>query len=99
MAALSCVVGTALTLGAWLSSTPIARADPIIPQAGSESASATVTDLMAAGYGVDVNYVEGTPNVPLSECRVTAIRNFNGPMAALMMLSSVAVDVACPNAK
>lgn len=79
-----------------LGGTPFANADP---QAGVESASATVDDLQASGYDVQINYLAGNPNVPLSECKVTAIRNFNGPMASLMMLSTVAVDVSCPNAK
>jgi hypothetical protein len=50
-----------------------AAADPVFPTAGSESVGATVNDLKAQGFTVVINYLEGRPNVPLSECKVTAI--------------------------
>lgn len=78
---------------------PAASAEPLLPQAGSQSAADTINAYQAAGFVVQVQYLEGHPNVALGECRVTAIRNFNGPMASLMMLSTVDIDVVCPNAK
>jgi hypothetical protein len=51
-----------------------AQADPpAIPEAGSESAAATIGDLDDAGYDVVTQYENGAPNVPLSQCTVTNI--------------------------
>jgi len=46
---------------------------PAIPEAGSESAAATIGDLDDAGYEVQIQYESGTPEVPLSQCAVTDI--------------------------
>lgn len=46
---------------------------PNIPSAGSESAAATIGDLDDAGFDVSINYENGVPNVPLSQCAVTDI--------------------------
>jgi hypothetical protein len=46
---------------------------PLIPEAGSESAAATIGDLDDAGYDVQIQYENGTPEVPLSQCAVTSI--------------------------
>src|SRR6185312_8484610 len=35
---------------------PAASADPALPQPGSENASATIGDLQALGYDVQINY-------------------------------------------
>ena len=44
---------------------PIAVADPVgTPEAGSESADATISDLKAQGYNVRINWVSGTPDIP-----------------------------------
>jgi hypothetical protein len=88
------VTGTALTVIV----APIAHADPIFPTAGNESASATISDLQSEGFNVTVNYLQGHPNVPLSECRVNGINNPSSPAAAPEMVT-VYVDVLCPNAK
>jgi hypothetical protein len=77
---------------------PAAIAEPVFPTAGSESASATVNDLEAEGFDVSINYVQGQPNVPLGECRVSRINNPSSPSAAPSMVT-VYVDVLCPNAK
>ena len=77
---------------------PIAHADSVFPTAGDESASATITDLQSQGFDVTVNYLQGHPNVPLSECRVNGINNPSSPGAAPEMVT-VYVDVLCPNAK
>jgi hypothetical protein len=81
-----------------IAAAPIASADePIFPTAGSESASATVMDLESQGFDVVVNFLQGQPNVPLSECRVNGINNPSHMVPA--GLSTVYVDVLCPNAK
>ena len=46
---------------------------PNIPEAGSESAAATIGDLDDAGYDVQIQYENGTPDSPLSQCTVTNI--------------------------
>jgi hypothetical protein len=46
---------------------------PSIPEAGSESAAATIGDLDDAGYDVQLQYENGTPDSPLSQCTVTSI--------------------------
>jgi hypothetical protein len=77
---------------------PTGHADPTFPTAGSESASATINDLQSQGFNVTVNYLQGHPNVPLSECRVNGINNPSSP-AATPMTVTVYVEVLCPNAK
>jgi hypothetical protein len=77
---------------------PISHADSTFPTAGSESATATINDLQSAGFNVTVNYLQGHPNVPLSECRVNGINNPSRPDANPAMIT-VYVDVLCPNAK
>ena len=77
---------------------PTGYADPTFPTAGNESASATISDLQCQGFNVTVNYPQGHPNVPLSECRVNGINNPSSPAASPEMVT-VYVDVLCPNAK
>ena len=63
-----------LGVGASIMLAPMASADPpSIPEPGSESAAATIGDLDTAGYDVSINYENGAPNVPLSQCTVTDI--------------------------
>jgi hypothetical protein len=81
-----------------IATAPVAAADLVFPTAGSESVGATVSDLKAQGFTVVINYLEGTPNVPLYECQVTAIDNPSAPTADPSTVT-VSVDVACPNAK
>jgi len=78
---------------------PIASADPVFPTAGSESASTTVMDLDSQGYDVVINVLQGNPNVPLSECKVNGINNPSHMPPDASTLSTVYVDVLCPNAK
>lgn len=90
-----------------LAGAPSAVADPILPVAGNGSASDAVTELQAAGYDVSINFLEGNPNVPLSECRTQSISGVKvkttADDAAMMLmdgnLSPVSIDVTCPNAK
>lgn len=71
---------------------PTASADPALPQPGSENASATIGDLQALGYDVQINYDNGVPNVDLSQCWVNSINT----AAATGTLKTVYVDVECP---
>ena len=56
-----------------LAAAPAWADPPVIPEAGSESAAATIGDLDDAGYDVQIQYESGTPEVPLSQCAVTNI--------------------------
>src|SRR5262245_33244656 len=74
---------------------PTAAAEAVFPAAGDESASATITDLQAQGYDVRVNYLNGTPNVPLYECKVNDINNPSAPSVPPSK-ATVYVNVMCP---
>ena len=91
-------VGTA-TAAASIALAPITAADPVWPVAGAESASATIDDLQAQGYDVQINWVSGYSQAPLWVCRVSDIHNpdrsGNGPDPAT--LTTVYVDVVCPS--
>jgi hypothetical protein len=76
---------------------PVATADPVWPVAGAESASATIDDLEAQGYDVQINWVSGVSSVPLSWCKVTAIHNPNHSPPTENTFDTVYVDVSCPN--
>jgi hypothetical protein len=71
-----------------------ALADPIIPEAGSESAAATIGDLDDAGYDVQIQYESGTPEVPLSQCAVTNINTIGS--AGSQQLAYITIN--CPGA-
>ena len=73
---------------------PVAAAGPV---AGAESAGATIDDLEAQGYDVQINWVSGVSSVPLSWCKVTAIHNPNHSPPSENTLETVYVDVSCPN--
>jgi hypothetical protein len=76
---------------------PVAAAEPVWPVAGAEDARATVDDLEAQGYDVQINWVSGVPSVPLHRCKVTAIHNPNHSPPTGDTLETVYVDVSCPN--
>jgi hypothetical protein len=76
---------------------PVVAADPVWPYAGAENASATIEDLEAQGYDVQINWVSGIPSVPLDRCKVTAIHNPNHEPPTDDTLDTVYVDVSCPN--
>ena len=80
-----------------LASAPVAGAEPVWPFAGAEDASATIEDLEAQGYDVQINWVSGIPSVPLYRCKVTAIHNPNHSPPSENTLDTVYVDVSCPN--
>ena len=90
MAALVAALGAAV-------SAPIAAADPVWPVAGAEPADATLRDLAAQGYNVQINWVGGYSNVSLSECKVTAIHNPDGTPSSQNPLATVYVDISCPS--
>jgi hypothetical protein len=76
---------------------PVAAAEPVWPVAGAESASATINDLQAQGYDVQINWVSGVSSVPLSWCKVTAIHNPDRSAGSENGFTTVYVDVVCPN--
>ena len=80
-----------------LACAPVATAEPVWPVAGAESASATIDDLQAQGYDVQINWVSGVSSVPLWRCKVTAIHNPNHSPPSQNTLETVYVDVSCPN--
>jgi hypothetical protein len=80
-----------------LAISPVAVAEPVWPVAGAESASATIDDLEAQGYDVQINWVSGVSSVPLSWCKVTAIHNPNHTPPSESSFETVYVDVSCPN--
>ena len=80
-----------------LTGAPVASAEPVWPVAGAESASATIDDLEAQGYDVQINWVSGVGSEPLSRCNVTAIHNPNHSPPSENTLETVYVDVSCPN--
>ena len=80
-----------------LTSVPVADAEPVWPFAGAEDASATIDDLEAQWYDVQINWVSGIPSVPLYRCKVTAIHNPNHSPPSENTLDTVYVDVSCPN--
>jgi hypothetical protein len=75
----------------------VAAAEPVWPFAGAESASATIDDLQAQGYDVQINWVSGVSSVPLSLCRVIAIHNPDRSPVSENTFTTVYVDVSCPN--
>lgn len=76
---------------------PTVAAEPVWPVAGAESAAATIADLEAQGYDVQINWVSGVSNVDLTECKVLAIHNPDNSPGNEGMFTTVYVDVSCPN--
>jgi ABC-type glycerol-3-phosphate transport system substrate-binding protein len=81
-------------VAACIAGAPGAAADRgVLPQPGSESASDTIKDLKAQGYDVQINWVNGYPNVSLSQCWVNTINTAD----ASGTLPTVFIDVECPH--
>ena len=82
-------------VAASMAAAPIAAADTVDPpQPGFENASATLTDLEARAYDdVQINWVNGIPSVPLSQCWVNGV---NTAAAASSGLRTAYVDIDCP---
>jgi hypothetical protein len=90
-----CFVAVLASAGAAASiaTTPVAAADPALPQPGSENAQDTINDLQAHGFDdVRINWVNGIPRVALSQCWVNGINT----AAATGTLHTVYVDIECP---
>jgi hypothetical protein len=81
---------------AGISVAPIVGADPVWPIAGAESAEATINDLEAQGYNVQINWVMGLSDSSLSRCSVTAIHNPDRSPDSEKSSITVYVDVSCP---
>ena len=82
---------------AMLAVAPTASAEPVWPIPGAESASATIADLEAQGYAVQINWVNGRSRTPLSRCSVTAIHNPDRSPGSENTFTVVYVDVSCPS--
>ncbi|HZA10708.1 hypothetical protein [Mycobacterium sp.] len=80
-----------------ISLAPVVAADPVWPIAGAESASATIADLRAQGYDVQINWVNGKTTTPLWLCRVTWINNPDRSPGSEATFTTVYVDVVCPH--
>jgi hypothetical protein len=76
---------------------PTAAAEPVWPFAGAESAAATIADLEAQGYDVQINWVSGQSSVSLTQCKVLAIHNPDNSPGSENTFTTVYVDVSCPN--
>jgi hypothetical protein len=81
-------VGTAASIAV----AQTAAADPALPEPGSENAADTINDLQARGYGVQINWDNGAPDVDLSQCWVNSINYAD----AVGSLKTVYVDIECP---
>ena len=86
-----------LAAAVFVAYTPVATAEPVWQVTGAESASATVDDLEAQGYDVQINWASGVSSVPLSRCRVTAIHNPDHSTGSENTFTTVYVDNSCPN--
>ena len=75
------LLGAGLMAAAAVAYAPVATAEPVWPVAGAEDARATIDDLQAQGYDVQINWVSGIPMVPLYRCKVTGIKQPQ-PLAA-----------------
>jgi hypothetical protein len=91
------MLAAGLFAAAALACAPVAAAEPVWPVAGAESAGATIDDLRAQVYDVQINWVSGISSVPLSRCKVTAIHNPDHSSESANTFTTVYVDVSCPN--
>ncbi|MBV8928481.1 MAG: hypothetical protein JO152_05085 [Mycobacteriaceae bacterium] len=76
---------------------PLAAADPVWPLPGAESASATIADLQAQGYDVQINWANGYSWTPLWKCSVSGINNPDRSPGSDKTTTTVYVDVVCPH--
>jgi hypothetical protein len=67
------------------------------PVAAAAGADATIADLEAQGYDVQINWVNGFDTKPLSTCTVTNVNNPDRSGAPPQPGATVYVDVRCPN--
>ena len=87
----------ALVLAVGTAAAPVAVAEPVWPSSGDQSAAATIEDLEGQGYNVQINWVGGDRNQPLSQCSVSAVHNPNRTAEPPTTFTTVYVDVSCPD--
>jgi hypothetical protein len=68
----------------------------VAPIAVADGADATIDDLQAQGYTVQINWVNGFDTKALSLCTVVAINNPDSS-AQPKTSTTLYVDVSCPN--
>jgi hypothetical protein len=88
----SMLVGAAVAAAAVVVAPTANADDPNLPVAGSESARQTLNDITALGYNPVLQYENGVPDVPLSQCAVTTV---DGADAANGQ-GNVYVTINCP---
>ncbi len=71
---------------------PIAGADPDLD---TQSARATIDELQAQGYDVQINWMNGARRESLSDCSVTAVHNPNRSGEPPTTFTTVYIDVLC----
>lgn len=87
------LLGAAAAAATMTLTAPIAGADdPSLPPAGSQSARATLNAITAKGYNPVLQYENGVPEVPLSECNVTDIDDADASNGS----GNVYVTINCP---
>lgn len=67
------------------------------PAAWAGGADATIADLQAQGYLVQINWVNGYDTKPLSQCTVVGVNDPDHSDAPVEVGDTVYVDVRCPN--
>ena len=76
---------------------PNALADPPRLAQDGVTAADTINDLEAEGYTVQINWIRGASNQPLSQCWSTGVNNPNRSGGPPTGFTVVYVDVACPD--
>jgi hypothetical protein len=82
-------------LAAALALSPVAAADPVLGNTGS--AASVIDGLKAQGYDVQINWITGVSDKPLSVCRVLGVHNPDAAGPPPTTFTTVYVDVSCPN--
>ena len=89
------IAGAAASIAA----APVAAASTDLPTPGAGPASEAIDELQAKGFNVSINWLEGHPNVPLRECKITSVNDPSSSPMSTPAETTVYVDVTCPNAK
>lgn len=91
------VAAVVVAAASGVASAPVAAAEPFPPVTGGQSASAVIDDLEDQGYDVRINWLTGYDTKPLTECRVTGVNDPGNVAPSVDVLTTVYVDVVCPN--
>ena len=67
------------------------------PSARADGADATIADLQAQGYLVQINWLTGYDTKPLADCTVVNVNDPNHSGEPMKAGDTVYVDVRCPN--